>query len=153
MINYVAQYTTSPGSEAVRMGSAMTDLTDVMAKETLYRHLVENIGMDAESAKIKVLDSFPDYKENMPLAIKHLSNVGILMFPSFWLRIQKIIYRMDRDKPLNLSTELMIQEAVGSDINTIFESNIINKSNTFGGFIHFPFEPVGVGSVIPKEIF
>ena len=153
VINYVSQITTSPSSELVRVGSAMTDLTDVLAKETLYRHFVKNQGMSPEDARIKVLDSFPDYKENMPLAVKELSDVGIIMFPSFWLRIQKVIYRMMRDKPINLASELMIQEMVGSDINTIFEANVINKSNTFGGLIHPPFEPVGINSVLPKEIF
>ena len=152
IVNYVAQFTTSPSSEAVRFGSAMTDLTDVLAKETLYRHFITQ-KLSPEDARIKVLDSFPDYKENMPLAIKQLSDVGILMFPSFWLRIQKIIYRMARDKPVGLATELMAQEMLGTDVNTIFEANLINKSNTFGGLVHPPFEPVGFGSVIPQHFF
>ena len=153
IVNYVSQFTTSPSSEAVRVGSAMTDLTDVLAKETLYRHFVENQRMSAEDARIKVLDSFPDYKENMPLAIKQLSDAGIIMFPSFWLRIQKIIYRMARDKPVNLATELMVQEALGTNVNTIFEANLINKANTFGGLLHSPFEAAGFGSVTPLDIF
>lgn len=153
IVNYVAQFTTSPSSEAVRFGSAMTDLTDVLAKETLFRHLVQEKKMKPADARIHVLDSFPDYKENMPLAIKQLSDVGIIMFPSFWLRIQKIIYRMARDKPVGLATELMAQEMLGSDINTIFEANVINKSNTFGGLLHTPFEPIGLGSVVPVHVF
>lgn len=153
VINYVSQYTNSPGSEAVRLGSATTDLTDVLAKETLYRHLVENEGASPEAARIKVLDSFPDYKENMPLAVKQLSDTGIIMFPSFWLRIQKVIYRMVRDKPLNLSTELMLEEAFGSNINTIMDANIINKHNSFGGLLHSPLEPIGLNSVVPMHIW
>ena len=153
IVNYVSQFTTSPGSEAVRVGSAMTDLTDVLAKETLYRHFVQNQGMSDQEARIEVLDSFPDYKENMPLAIKQLSDAGIIMFPSFWLRIQKIIYRMARDKPVGLATELMVQEALNSDINTIFEANVINKSQTFGGLVHPPFEAVGIGSAVPVHMF
>ena len=153
IVNYVSQYTNSPGSEAVRLGSAATDLTDVLAKETLYRHLVENEGASPEAARIKVLDSFPDYKENMPLAVKQLSDVGIIMFPSFWLRIQKVIYRMARDKPINLATELMLEEAFGSNINTIVDANIINKSNSFGGLFHPPGESVGLGSVVPMHIW
>ncbi len=151
IINYVAQITTSPSSELVRVGSAMTDLTDVLAKETLYRHLVQNKQMSPEKARIQVLDSFPDYKENMPLAVQQLSDVGIIMFPSFWLRIQKIIYRMLRDRPINLATEIAAQEMLGTDITTIFDANVINKSQTFGGLFHMPFEPVGVGSVIPTH--
>ena len=153
IVNYVAQFTTSPSSETVRFGSAMTDLTDVLAKETLYRHLTEQKGMSPADARISVLDSFPDYKENMPLSIKALSDVGILMFPSFWLRIQKIIYRMARDKPVGLATELMVQEMLGTNVNTIFEANIINKSQQFGGVFHTPFEPVGAGSVVPMHLW
>lgn len=153
VINYVSQYTTSPSSEAVRMGSSMTDLTDVLAKETLYRHLVENEGASPEAARIKVLDSFPDYKENMPLIVKQLSDVGIIMFPSFWLRIQKVIYRLGRDKPVNLATELMLEEVMGQNINTIVDANIINKSNTFGGIFHTPLEPIGLGSVFPTHLW
>jgi hypothetical protein len=153
MVNYVAQITTSPSSELVRMGSAMTDLTDVTAKQALYDHLVEDKGESPENARIIVLDSFPDYKENLPLAVKQMSDAGFIMFPSFWLRIQKIIYRMAKDRPISLATEMMTQEAIGSDINTIFESNIVNKSNTFGGVFHTPVDHVGVGSFFPTEIW
>jgi hypothetical protein len=153
IINYVAQYTNSPGSEAVRMGAAATDLTDVMAKETLYRHLTEVEGLSPEAARIKVLDSFPDYKENMPLAVKQLSDVGIIMFPSFWLRIQKVIYRLVRDKPVNLATELLLEEALGSNVNSIIDANIINKSNSFGGLTHMPFESSGIGSIVPTHLW
>jgi len=153
IINYVSQYTNSPGSEAVRLGASITDLTDVLAKETLYRHLVEVEGASHEAARIKVLDSFPDYKENMPLAIKQLSDSGIIMFPSFWLRIQKVIYRMIRDKPVNLAAELMLEEAFGNNINTILDANIVNKSNSFGGLFHTPIEPIGLGSILPTHLF
>lgn len=148
--NYVAQYTTSPASEFVKLGGKVTDLTDVLAKETLYRHFMQNEGMSAEDARIKVLDSFPDFKENMPLAIKQLSDAGIIMFPSFWLRIQKVIYRMVRDKPVNFGTELMLQEVLGTNVNTIIGSNIVEKSNSFGGIFHTPFEHVGASSILPK---
>lgn len=153
VINYVSQYINSPGNEAVRLGSAATDLTDVMAKETLYRHLVQEDNMSPEAARLKVLDSFPDYKENMPLAIKQLSDSGILMFPSFWLRIQKAIYRLGRDRPVNLATELMVEEALGSNVSTIIDQNLLNKSNTWGGLIHSPHETPGVGSVAPMHIW
>ena len=153
IVNYVSQYTNSPASEAVRLGSAMTDLTDVLAKETLYRHLVQNENFSAEDAKIKVLDSFPDYKENMPLAVKQLSDIGIIMFPSFWLRIQKVIYRLARDKPINLASELMLEEAFGANIETIIKSNIVNKSNTFSGIWHTPLESTGAGSFIPLHLW
>jgi hypothetical protein len=60
---------------------------------------------------------------------------------------------MAKDRPVSLATELMIQDMVGTNVNTIFEANIINKSNTFGGVLHTPFEAVGYGSIVPKYIF
>ena len=153
IVSYVAQYTTSPGSEIVRLGSSITDLTDVLAKETLYRHAMQNEGMSSEAARIHVLDSFPDYKENLPLAVKQLSDVGIIMFPSFWLRIQKAIYRLAKDKPVSLATELMIEQYVTGNVSTIIDANIINKSESFGGLFHLPLESSGIGSVIPQNLF
>jgi hypothetical protein len=153
VVAYVSQYTTSPGSELVRMGSSMTDLTDVLAKETLYRHAMQNEGMSAKDARIHVLDSFPDYKENLPMAVKQLSDVGVLMFPSFWLRIQKSIYRMAKDKPASLGTELLIEAYVTGNMNTIFDSNFISKFNSFGGYIHTPLGSTDASIVFPTNIF
>jgi hypothetical protein len=109
--------------------------------------------MDSESARIHVLDSFPDYKENLPIAVKQLSDVGIIMFPSFWLRIQKAIYRLAKDKPVGLATELMIEQYVTGNVNTIIDANIINKSESFGGLFHLPLESSGIGSVVPLNLF
>jgi len=153
IVNYVSQYTTSPGAETVRIGSSITDLTDVLAKETLYRHLMENENMSSEDARIKVLDSFPDYKENMPITIKELSNNGIIMFPSFWLRIQKVIYHTVKDKPINLATEMLLQDMVGSNLNTIMGANVVNKYNEFGGIFHTPFEPMSLATFVPVNLF
>lgn len=153
VVNYVAQYTTSPSSELVRLGSATTDLTDVLAKETLFRHLVQNEGMSEADARIQVLDSFPDYKENMPIAVRQMSDLGILLFPSFWMRIQKVIYRMAKEKPVGLATEILIQDALGSEINTIVGSNIVDKYNSFGGVFHNPADVIGMNSIIPTHMF
>jgi hypothetical protein len=79
--------------------------------------------------------------------------MGIIMFPSFWLRIQKVIYRMAKDKPINLATDLVMEEVLNNNINTIIDANIINKSNSFGGLFHTPVDSVGVGSVIPMHIW
>jgi len=148
VVNYMIQFTTSPTSEAVRLGAFATDLGDILAKETLYRYSVEKEGMSEEAATIRVLESFPDYKENMPLAIKQLSDMGILMFPSFWLRIQKVIYRMARDKPVSIGTELMIEDLLGVNFESIINSNIVNKFNSFGGIIKSPDESIGLNSIV-----
>ena len=152
VVAYAAQFINAPQSEAVRFGANVTDLSDVLAKETYYRHLVEEEGMASEDAKIKVLDSFPNYTENLPMAVQQASDVGILMFPSFWLRIQKIIYRMAKDKPLSLATEEAIDAYLGTNLDTIVDANIYNKATSWSGILHSPGEAVGVGSVLPLNL-
>lgn len=149
---YAAQFINAPQSEAVRFGANITDLSDVLAKETYYRHLVENEGMSDSDARVKVLDSFPNYIENMPLAIQQASDVGILMFPSFWMRIQKVIYRMAKDRPVSLATEEAIDTYFNTNVDTIVDANIVNKATSWGGIAHSPLEVIGGGSILPLHV-
>ena len=57
---------------------------------------------------------------------------------------------MAKDKPVNFGTELMLQNVLETNINTIVGSNIVEKSNSFGGIFHTPFEHTGVSSLVPK---
>ncbi len=152
MVAYASQFLSAPQSEAVRFGAGVTDLSDVMAKETYYRHLVAE-GMDEETAKIKVLDSFPNYIENMPMVVQQLSDVGILMFPSFWMRIQKVIYRMAKDRPLSLATEEAIDMFLSTNIESIVDANIVTKATSWSGLLHSPFESIGVTTPFPTNAF
>lgn len=150
---YVAQFLNTPQSEAVRFGAVLTDLTDVLAKETYYRYLVNEEDMSPEKARLKVLDSFPNYTENLPMAIQQASDLGVLMFPSFWVRIQRIIYRMAKERPVSLATEEMFDAVTATNIQSIVDANVISKANSFGGLIHSPFETIGVGSFLPTHLF
>lgn len=150
-VAYIHQYMNSPDSEFVKLGTHMTDLSDVMAKETLYRHLVSN-GMSPKKAELEVIDSFPDYKEAMPLRVRQLSDVGILMFPSYWLRIQKAIYRMIKDRPVSFGAETIAQEMMGLDGPTILDSNILSKWNSHLGIFHNPWDNVGAGNIVPTHV-
>ena len=151
-VAYMHQYLNSPDSEFVKLGTHMTDLSDVMAKETLYRHLTSN-GMSPKKAEVEVIDSFPDYKEAMPTNVRQLSDVGILMFPSYWLRIQKTIYRMIKDRPVSFGIEEAINELAGLEGSSIEDSNIISKFNSHLGIFHNPWSDVGAGNIVPTHVF
>jgi len=150
-VAYMHQYLNSPDSEFVKLGSHMTDLSDVMAKETLYRHLTGN-GMSTKKAEAEVIDSFPDYKEAMPLNVRQLSDTGILMFPSYWLRIQKTIYRMVKDRPVSFGIEEAINEFVGLDGSSIEDANIVSKFNSHLGIFHNPWANPGVDNFVPTHV-
>lgn len=154
MTAYATQFINSPQSQVVRFGANITDLTDVLAKETLYRYFIDS-GMKSETAKIKVLDSFPNYDENMPLAIQQASDLGIIMFPSYWLRIQKVIYRMAKNRPVSLATEHAIDSYFSTHINSIVDSNIVNKATSWSGILHTPFESAQFGEaagILPTNV-
>lgn len=151
-ISYMHQYMNSPDSEFVKMGTHMTDLTDVLAKETLYRHLVGN-GVSEKDAEVEVIDSFPDYKESMPKRVRQASDVGLIMFPSYWLRIQKTIYRMAKDRPVSFGIETAIQELAGTNAPTILDSNLYSKFTSHYGVFHNPWGNIGAGNIFPTHIF
>lgn len=151
VVSYMHQYLNSPDSEFVKMGTYMTDLTDVLSKETYYRYLTSR-GMDPKKAEIEVIDSFPDYKENLPTRVKQMSDVGILMFPSYWLRIQRAIYRMVKEKPVNFATEMSIEAALGTDVNSIWDANIVSKAAGNYGIFHTPWESMGTNSLFPTNV-
>jgi hypothetical protein len=115
--------------------------------------MIKERNMSVEEATEEVVQSFPDYKENMPLAIKQMSDLGILMFPAFWLRIQKSIYRLAKDQPVNLGLELQIEHMLGTDFETISDANIYNKMNEWGGIINSPHEHLTPYNFLPHNIF
>lgn len=152
-VAYISQFLVTPTSETVKIGSYATDLSDVLAKESLHRFMIQERNMSVEEATEEVVQSFPDYKENMPLAIKQMSDLGILMFPAFWLRIQKSIYRLAKDQPVNLGLELQIEHMLGTDFETISDANIYNKMNEWGGIINSPHEHLTPYNFLPHNIF
>jgi hypothetical protein len=62
--------------------------------------------IETDSA-IYALDMFIDNRINMPQEIKALSDYGILMFPGFWIRAQKVIANLVIHHPLNAGTGLL----------------------------------------------
>lgn len=148
LISYLHQYLNSPDSEFVKLGSHMTDLTDILAKETYYRHLVGVKDMDPKKAELEVTDSFPDYKEVLPLKIKQLSDVGIIPFPNYGLRIQKAIYRMVKNKPVSFGTELAIENYFNLNAQQIWDSNVWNMHTSFTGIFQNPWNYIGMKSII-----
>ncbi len=151
LVSYLHQYLNSPDSEFVKLGAHMTDLSDVMAKETYYRYLTDG-GMDPKKAEVEVIDMFPDYKEGMPKSMQQLSDLGILMFPNYWVRVQKAIYRLAKGRPVSFGTELAIEQWLGINAPQIWDQNIYNKATSNWGLFHLPWDHLGIGTLFPINI-
>ena len=142
MARYLSEFIASPDSEAVRLGSYLVQQADISARYTLYSHLkntpYKNDPKTGERKKLSeeeittiVLEAFVDYKVNMPKELKAMSDYGILLFPSFWMRIHKIAYAIAKDNPLKVASGLALEEAMGINISTYADSTILFRDSIF----------------------
>ena len=133
---YLMQFIAAPGSEAVKIGSASIQSIEVVSKAILHMHL-KDIGKTENEAIQDVTDSFFDYTANMPESMKLLSDYGILLFPTFWARIQRVIFMLGRDQPVSLASAFLISEMLGLDSTHIIGSNLISKFDN-GSILNSP---------------
>jgi len=151
-VNYLHQYLNSPNSEFVKLGAQMTDLTDVLAKETLYRHHLAK-GLDPKAAERSVIAAFPDYKENMPTLIKKFSDVGILMYPSWWVRVQRALINLAHNKPVSLGADIAISHYAESTASSVWSPFIYNKATQFNGILNNPFDLFNINALYTPRLY
>jgi hypothetical protein len=131
----------------------MTDLTDVVAKETYYRYLVKS-GVKPETAEVEVIDAFPDYKEGLPLRLKQMSDLGIIPFPRYFFRVQRNLARLAIGRPATVATDLAIENYVDTNLPTIVDSSVLSIWNSsFRSTLRAPWSYTGWGSVFPMHLF
>lgn len=154
-VRYVSEFIAAPSSELVRQGSRVMQMADIMGRWALYTHEMKtnlkNAGYVYESeykaqqdieagrldkkiyesiegdAAIKALDTFIDYRLNLPKELKVLSDYGVLMFPAFWIRAQKVIYNLAKYHPINAGAGLLATDLLGLNGASIVDANVVNK--------------------------
>ena len=133
---YLMQFIAAPGSEAVKIGSASIQSIEVVSKAILHMHM-KDIGKTEDEAIQDVTDSFFDYTANMPESMKLLSDYSVLLFPTFWARVQRVIILLGRDQPVSLASAFLISEMLGIDSTHIIGSNLISKADN-GSILNSP---------------
>jgi hypothetical protein len=123
---YLSQFIASPDSEITKLGSAAVQYADIVPRIILYKHL-KDIGKTEEEAVKESLESYIDYKVNMPMPIKTASDYFLLPFPSFWMRIQKIVYGLGTEKPVSVAAAYGIGELTHLHLSNIVQSNIFTR--------------------------
>ena len=105
-----------------------TQMSDFIARYTLHKHNMEK-GMDFEDSIDLIMDDFINYEEPTHKTIQWLNDMGLLMFTKFYIRIQKVILRQMRDKPLNVLTLWGIEDFIDKDLSTI-DDTLVSPRNT-----------------------
>lgn len=78
-----------------------TQLSDFVARYTLYQHLVgrKDKPLPKDAAIQQASDAFINYDIPMQRGMQYLDNMGFFMFSKYFLRIQRVIFRLEQNKP------------------------------------------------------
>ncbi|MHA1662475.1 MAG: hypothetical protein ACTSVR_04390, partial [Candidatus Thorarchaeota archaeon] len=143
--NYLQEFMATPGTSLVNIGSALVQTPDVIAKVILQEHLVEIAVADYknkhgnrgpskedlhkinEAASLESVQSFIDYKVNIPRELRFLEQTGVTSFISFWARIQKVMLTSLKTNPVNALLTIYINEMLNLQGGTIFDASLIDK--------------------------
>lgn len=152
-VRYISEFIAAPSSELVRQGSRAMQLGDLVGRWTLYIHEVKKglkkagVRVDGMSTEELLLaldvtegskeiekqaatfatDTFIDYRMNLPKEIQVLSDYGVLMFPAFWMRAQKVIWNLAKYHPINAGAGLLVTDLLGIDGASIMDASLPNK--------------------------
>ena len=80
-----------------------------------------------KKAGVLAVETFIDYRLNMPAEIKALSDYGVLMFPGFWMKAQKVIYNLVVNHPLNAGAGVLVSDLLGIKGGSIVDANLLSK--------------------------
>ena len=136
-------FRSTPASELVVFGGAIMVSADAVSKYALAKSLMQrtnprtNKKYTMHEAHMEANATFIDYRQNVPKEVKMLSDYGILMFPSFWLRAQKVIAGLIRYHPGTALASYIAESMMGIGGINFLDTNIINKI-TDGQIINDP---------------
>lgn len=148
---YLSQFIAAPDSEVTKAGSGLMQYGDFTARWVYYKHL-KNSGVSEKEAAAQVLETFIDYRVNMPKELKLLSDYGILMYPTYWTRIQKIIYIATLRNPVTAGVGAVTEGLLGNVLPTIYDSNIITKATSWNGIINSPMDAFSSDTFLPTHL-
>ncbi|MEA3387069.1 MAG: hypothetical protein U9Q66_01435, partial [Patescibacteria group bacterium] len=151
---YLGEFIGSPSSEIVKLGSAMTQYSDVIPRIIGIKYLVrvnterfvkknnrqpnpDEASSIEKEAVAEMLQAFGNYAKNMPIGMSEASSVFVLMYPSFWARMQKVLWNLGYRHPVSLAMAIGTSEAIGTDAAHIFGVFIGNKYES-GSILNVP---------------
>ena len=116
-----------------------TQLSDFMARYTQYQHLISRSDnrLSHEDAIQQASDDFVNYDIPMQRGLQYLDEMGIFMFSRYYLRIQKVIMRLFREKPGRVLAAIGLGQFVSLG-PIVLDSSWIHK---FGN------NPIGMGAL------
>lgn len=95
--------------------SRVTQLSDFVARYTLYQHLVNRKinPLTEKDALSRAVDSFIMYDVPMHPMLQYADDTGLFMFTKYFLRIQRVLRTMWMDNPARTLSALLLDNTMG----------------------------------------
>ena len=102
--------------------SEITQMSDFVARYTLYQHLTTKAKpLTHDEAVIKASDYFINYDIPMHRTLQYTDAMGITMFTKYFMRIQRVLASIAREQPTNVLGMMLFSEL--ADVSgTVLES-------------------------------
>jgi len=101
----------------------LTQISDFVARYTLYKYDTEVLKLDEETAYKSMVDMFVSYDRPLNKYIQYGNDHGFLFFIKYWIRIQRPALKLVKDKPVNVALLLLGNQMIG--IESIFNSSVL----------------------------
>jgi len=108
--------------------SRMTQLSDFVARYTLYHHLTARADqpLDKASAIHEASEAFVNYDIPMHRAVQYTDDMGITFFTKYFLRIQRVLLKLGKDHPARVLGTLALGQFL--DLGpTVLEGSAVYK--------------------------
>ncbi|TKW65229.1 MAG: hypothetical protein DI616_15995 [Paracoccus denitrificans] len=122
--------------------SQTTQLSDLVARYALYQHLTTRARdpLSQADALAQAEESFVNYDLPSHRSIQFMNDMGLLMFTKYYMRIQKTIARLVREKPARVIAGVALSHMI-SGLQTVIDSTWLNRigNNPFQwGALNYP---------------
>lgn len=108
--------------------SQTTQLSDLVARYALYQHLTtrKRDPLSQADALSQAEEAFVNYDLPSHRSIQFMNDMGLVMFTKYYMRIQKVIMRLFRQKPARVLAGVMASHMI-SNLQTVIDSTWWNR--------------------------
>ncbi|MCD1628464.1 hypothetical protein [Marinobacter shengliensis] len=105
-----------------------TQMSDFVGRYVLFNHLTDTKGPNVPRSEAlkKTREYFVNYDVPSHRSLQYGNDMGLVFFTKYYLRIQKVIFGLMRDKPARALGVVAASNYMGG-LSNIFESNILGR--------------------------
>lgn len=128
VLKAVQYATVSQGTPLYSTLSQITQLSDFVARYTLYQHLTSRKvdPMSKQDAITRAAESFVNYDVPMHRTLQYMDDMGLVMFTKYVLRIQRVLARLVKEHPARVLMGLVLGQYF-SNLDLVIEGSWIHR--------------------------